>query len=72
MPDRYSDADPTDLDVPDREWSAAQARALAIVACTLCDDDGYRLHQVCDHVDHTEAAKRGMAKVRRALGWPAS
>lgn len=54
------------LDVPDREW-AAQVRAMAVVACELCDDDGYRGGTVCDHEDHTEAAKRGMALVREAL-----
>ncbi|OMB96484.1 hypothetical protein A5733_11470 [Mycobacterium sp. NS-7484] len=35
--------------------------------CTLCDSDGYRGAQVCDHVDHTAAAKRGIAKCRAAL-----
>ena len=69
MPDRYSDADPTDLDVPDREWSAAQARALAIVNCGLCDDDGYCGSRVCSHVDHRPAAQRGMAQIRAQMGW---
>lgn len=41
--------------------------AAAIVACTLCDDDGYRGLRVCDHVDYTAAARTGMAKVRAAL-----
>lgn len=46
-----------------------RAKALAIVNCDLCDDDGYRGGQVCDHIDHREAAKRGMAMVRKAMGW---
>lgn len=46
-----------------------RAKALAIVNCELCDDDGYRGTQVCDHVDHREAAKRGMAMVRKTMGW---
>lgn len=39
-----------------------------VVNCTLCDDDGYTAsRRVCDHVDHTAAAKRGAAKVREVL-----
>lgn len=38
-----------------------------IAHCALCDDDGYRNKRVCDHVDHSVAAKRGMVKVRDAL-----
>ena len=41
---------------------AARAR------CTLCDDEGYRPNgYICDHVDRSEIAKRGMEKVRAAL-----
>lgn len=46
-----------------------RAAARAVEACTLCDSDGYIGGQVCDHIDHTEAAKRGMAMVRAAMGW---
>lgn len=42
---------------------AAQHRA----ACRLCDDDGYRNGQVCDHQDRSDIAKRGMELVRKAL-----
>ncbi|SRX93580.1 hypothetical protein MSP7336_01819 [Mycobacterium shimoidei] len=36
--------------------------------CQLCDDDGYRPNgTVCDHVDYSDIARRGMAKVRAAL-----
>lgn len=48
-----------------------EARAAAINACPLCDSDGYIRLQVCDHVDHTEAAKRGMAMIRQVMGWKA-
>lgn len=44
----------------------------AVVDCGLCDDYGYRGLLVCDHVDRTETAKRGMAKVRAALAKEAS
>lgn len=68
MPDRYGTPDDELVDsMPDDVWSAAQRRALAIVDCGLCDDDGYRNHRVCDHRDYTAAARRGMAKVRAAL-----
>lgn len=66
MPDRFSDPDPTDLDLPDREW-AAHHRAMAIVECPLCDQDGYRGGYVCNHVDYAEIAARGMEAVRKAL-----
>ena len=66
MPDRYGDSEPVSLDVPDREW-AAQQRAMAIANCPMCDDDGYRGVQVCDHIDHAETARRGMEKVRAVL-----
>lgn len=40
--------------------------ALAAIAnCRLCDADGYRGTNVCDHQDHTAAAKRGIAAVAR-------
>jgi len=39
----------------------------AIANCNLCDDDGYRGLQACDHVDRTAAAARGSALVRAQL-----
>ncbi len=45
----------------------AHLRTAAVVACGLCDDDGYRGRRVCDHQDHAAAAQRGMAKVRAAM-----
>lgn len=45
MPDHYGEV--TDLD---DQVQAAQARALAIVNCHQCDDDGYTpARRVCDH-----------------------
>ena len=35
--------------------------------CPLCDAKGYRGSIVCDHIDHTPAARRGMIQVRLAL-----
>lgn len=51
---------------PDDIW-AADVRAHAVAACSLCDDDGYRGMSVCDHTDHSGAAARGMAKAREVL-----
>lgn len=55
-----------------REWQAGYSAerilaANAVVECFMCDDDGYRGAQVCDHIDHAPAAARGMAKVRAVL-----
>ena len=80
MPDRYGE-DPAPI--PSRqelqrrarevqetaERIAIQARRDGISRCRLCNDDGYVGGQVCDHVDHTETARRGMAMVRAAMGW---
>ena len=41
--------------------------AYGVVDCDLCDDDGYRNRQVCDHVDHSASAARGMALIRSVL-----
>ena len=45
-------------------------RLLEIAECELCDDDGLRLNGLykCDHIDYGAIAKRGIAKVRAALG----
>lgn len=43
-------------------------RQLAITACPLCDDDGYRPNRtVCDHQDRAATAARGIAACRAAL-----
>ena len=53
---------------PDSIW-LAQQRAMQTVDCVLCDDHGYRGGQVCDHVDRTVSAARGIALVRQTMGW---
>jgi hypothetical protein len=45
----------------------AHRNKIRIANCGLCDDDGYRGATVCDHIDHSAAARRGMAKIRAAL-----
>ena len=70
MPDRYGDpTEPPDLDdaMPDDVWSAQHSRALAVVNCGLCDDEGYRGGVVCDHVDRSEVHRRGIARCRAVL-----
>lgn len=66
MPDRYGET-PTDLDSPDEIWAAqARAKALAIVNCDQCDDDGYTAaRRVCDHVRRDTT--HGRALVRQEL-----
>ena len=39
----------------------------ACAACELCDAEGYRGTQVCDHIDRTEIARRGVQACREAL-----
>lgn len=57
--------------VTDRAES--QRNKLRIANCQLCDEDGYTPgHVVCDHRDHRPAAKRGMAAIRAAMGWPSA
>lgn len=73
MPDRYGDEPdwpvvPLPATPPDEIWAAEQRRN-AVVDCGLCDDDGYRGSTVCDHVDRTEVAQRGIAAVRARMGW---
>ncbi len=67
MPD--SRGNETDTERRIRLYEAGIAAAKAIAHCALCDSEGYRGGQVCDHEDHTEAAKRGMAMVRKVMGW---
>ena len=40
-----------------------------ILMCELCDEHGYRGSSVCDHIDHSIAARRGMDMIRAAMGW---
>jgi hypothetical protein len=57
MPDRLDENGFVRLD------NAAQD----IARCGLCNADGYRGSTVCDHVDHSAAAKRGIQLIREAL-----
>ena len=60
--DRYGEI--ADLDDEDN----AHMAPVTVSACQLCDADGYRQNlTVCDHVDRTETAKAGIARVRAAL-----
>lgn len=78
MPDRYGDPDgelapgvAAPQTVPDEAW-AAERRREAIVACGLCDDDGYNAaRRVCDHVDHASVYTRRYAELRKQMGWDA-
>lgn len=69
MPDHHAQAKAAyaehirDLDLP----NDAHLSAEAIANCGQCDGQGYRGNRVCDHVDHTAAAKRGLAACREAL-----
>jgi hypothetical protein len=49
------------------EEEPAHFSANSVAHCELCDDNGYRGHLVCDHIDYAAAAKRGMALIRAAL-----
>lgn len=74
--DPYADERQATGPSPDELWAAEQRRrhhenrAQAITDCGLCDTDGYRGTQVCDHQDHTESAARGIAAIRAQMGWP--
>jgi hypothetical protein len=63
MHDRYGDNQDDDPDI------VRMADYRSIDACDICDDNGYRGVTVCDHTDHTEAARRGMAMIRATMGW---
>ncbi|MEU9805462.1 hypothetical protein [Mycobacterium sp. NPDC050853] len=41
----------------------------AIRNCDLCDTNGIRDELPCRHVDHAEAARRGLAAIRAQMGW---
>lgn len=53
------------LDVdPDRP---AHLDLEAVVACGLCDDEGYRSGVICDHRDHMAESVNGRAEAARVL-----
>lgn len=45
----------------------AEVKLGAVANCQLCDDEGYHANRVCDHIDRTQTAADGIAKVRAAL-----
>ena len=47
--------------------STAHLTAAAIANCPMCDKDGYRGTHVCDHQDHSAAARKGRAACMAAL-----
>lgn len=77
MPDRYGDDDPfaaildsRPLGADELERSAERIlRGAEVERCQLCNSEGYRGSMVCDHIDHTEAARRGMTMIRETMGW---
>ncbi|CPR79423.1 hypothetical protein [Mycobacteroides abscessus] len=50
------------------QQAALEAKLAAIALCDICNDEGYNGGRVCDHVDRTQTARDGIAKVRAALG----
>lgn len=50
-----------------RATSTRHLERAAIDACTLCDSDGYRGLAVCDHIDRSDIARRGIDACRAAL-----
>ena len=66
MPDRYGEEP---RQVADDQPADTYVTRRLIASCDLCDSEGIRNGFACDHVDHRPAAKRGMAKIRAAMGW---
>lgn len=62
MSDRQLDDDGFVID-----HGPAHLTAAAIADCQLCDPDGYRGTQVCDHIDRTDTNARGSAACRAEL-----
>ena len=52
---------------PEPDPDTAHLHPAAIVACPMCDDDGYRGTRICDHKDHAPAAARGKARIAEIL-----
>lgn len=51
------------------DQAEARRNQIRIANCRLCNDDGYRGATVCDHIDRSAVAARGMAAVRAEMGW---
>lgn len=66
--DPYADEIADSLpDPPPRGEKSSHRDPAEISACDLCDDDGYRGSQICHHIDHAAAARRGIAACQAAL-----
>lgn len=63
MPDRDRFASMADLDDTGNAHLAPAARA----RCPLCDDDGYRGTQVCDHKRHENVGHAQREHIRKIL-----
>lgn len=63
MPDRDRFASMADLDDTGNAHLAPAARA----RCPLCDDDGYRGTQVCDHRSHENVGRAQRDHIRKML-----
>lgn len=51
------------------QQASVETKLDSIDNCAMCDKYGYRPNSlVCDHIDRTETAARGIAKVRESLG----
>ena len=69
MPDRYGETHEPQADTHTDRYRAAQDAQHAITDCRLCDTHGLRNGFPCDHIDHTQAARRGMDMIRETMGW---
>jgi hypothetical protein len=61
---------PAERPEPARSDVAPHLSVEAILGCDLCDAEGYRRPErtvVCDHIDHSAAARAGMEACRAAL-----
>lgn len=63
MPKRDPYAALADLDGP----TNAHLAPAAIANCTLCDDEGYRGLQVCDHRSHENVGRAQRDHIRKML-----
>ena len=60
MPDRHLDDQGRVILDPEPDYHDERA----IIACGMCDDEGYRGGTVCDHIDHVSTTERGRGLMR--------
>lgn len=63
MPDRHLDDQGRVILDPEPDYHDERA----IIACGMCDDEGYRGGTVCDHIDHVSTTERGRGLMRAEL-----